>query len=109
MKKIKIITIIIAAFFIIMPKVNATSIYTSASTVYPGQSFNASVTINAAAWNVHSSTSGPVSGCVMNDADSSPTAMNMEKNVSVSCTATGTGTITAISRTRITYFYSYYS
>lgn len=94
MKKIKIITIIIATFFIIMPKVNAASIYTSASTVYPGQSFNASVTINAAAWNVHSSTSGPVSGCVMNDADSSPTAMNMSKTVSVSCTATGTGTIT---------------
>lgn len=94
MKKIKIITIIIATFFIIMPKVNAASINTSASTVYPGQSFNASVTINAAAWNVHSSTSGPVSGCVMNDADSSPTAMNMSKTVSVSCTATGTGTIT---------------
>lgn len=94
MKKIKLLIIMIVAFFIIAPKVNAASIYTSASTVYPGQTFTASVTINAAAWNVHSSTTGPVSGCIMNDADSSPTAMNMQKNVSVSCTATGTGTIT---------------
>ena len=94
MKKIKLLIIMIVAFFIIAPKVNAASIYTSASTVYPGQTFTASVTINAAAWNVHSSTTGPVSGCIMNDADSSPTAMNMQKIVSVSCTATGTGTIT---------------
>ena len=94
MKKIKLLIIMIVAFFIIAPKVNAASIYTSASTVYPGQTFTASVTINAAAWNVHSSTTGPVSGCIMNDADSSPTAMNMQKTVSVSCTATGTGTIT---------------
>ena len=93
MKRLKLITIIIVAFFIIAPKVNAASIYTSASTVYPGQSFTASVTINAAAWNVHSNTSGPVSGCIMNEADSSPTAMNMSKIVTVSCTATGTGTI----------------
>ena len=93
MKRLKLITIIIVAFFIIVPKANAASIYTSASTVYPGQSFTASVTINAAAWNVHSNASGPVSGCVMNDADSSPTAMNMSKTVTVSCTATGTGTI----------------
>ena len=94
MKKIKLLIIMIVAFFIIAPKVNAASIYTSASTVYPGQTFTASVTINAAAWNVHSSKTGPVSGCIMNDADSSPTAMNMQKTVSVSCTATGTGTIT---------------
>ena len=94
MKKIKLLIIMIVALFIIAPKVNAASIYTSASTVYPGQTFTASVTINAAAWNVHSSTTGPVSGCIMNDADSSPTAMNMQKTVSVSCTATGTGTIT---------------
>lgn len=94
MKIIKLLIIMIVAFFIIAPKVNAASIYTSASTVYPGQTFTASVTINAAAWNVHSSTTGPVSGCIMNDADSSPTAMNMQKTVSVSCTATGTGTIT---------------
>ena len=93
MKRLKLITIVIVAFFIIAPKVNAASIYTSASTVYPGQSFTASVTINAAAWNVHSNTSGPVSGCIMNEADSSPTAMNMSKTVTVSCTATGTGTI----------------
>ena len=94
MKKIKLLIIMIVAFFIIAPKVTAASIYTSASTVYPGQTFTASVTIYAAAWNVHSSTTGPVSGCILNDADSSPTAMNMQKTVSVSCTATGTGTIT---------------
>lgn len=94
MKRLKLLTIIFAAFFVIIPNVDAASIYTSASTVYPGQSFTASVTINAAAWNVHSSTSGPVSGCIMNDADSSPTAMNMPKTVQATCTATGVGTIT---------------
>ena len=94
MKKLKLFTIIFVALFVITPKVNAASVYTSARTVYPGQSFTASVTINAAAWNVHSSASGPVSGCVMNDADSSPTAMNMSKTVSATCTATGVGTIT---------------
>lgn len=94
MKKLKLLIIMIVAFFVITLNANAASVYTSASTVYPGQSFTASVTINAAAWNVHSTVSGPVSGCIMNDADSSPTAMNMQKIVSTTCTATGTGTIT---------------
>lgn len=94
MKKLKLLIIMIVAFFVITLNANAASVYTSASTVYPGQSFTASVTINAAAWNVHSTVSGPVSGCIMNDADSSPTAMNMQKTVSTTCTATGTGTIT---------------
>ena len=94
MKKIRLITILFVALFLTIPTVKAANITTTANTVYPGQSFTASVTINAAAWNVHSSTSGPVSGCIMNDVNASDTAMNITKTVSVSCTATGTGTIT---------------
>lgn len=94
MKKIRLITILFVAFFLTIPTVKAANIITTANTVYPGQSFTASVTINAAAWNVHSSTLGPVSGCIMNDVNASDTAMNITKTVSVSCTATGTGTIT---------------
>lgn len=94
MKKIRLITILFVAFFLTIPTVKAANITTTANTVYPGQSFTASVTINAAAWNVHSSTLGPVSGCIMNDVNASDTAMNITKTISVSCTAIETGTIT---------------
>ena len=94
MKKIKIIILFFVALFITIPNVNAANITSSAQTVYPGQSFNVSVSLFAASWNVHTSTSGPVSGCIMNDANASDTAMNVNKVVSATCTATGVGTIT---------------
>ncbi len=94
MKKIKLMTIILTVFFLAMPTAKAAVINTSASTVYPGQSFTASVTIYAAAWNVHSSVTGPVSGCIMNDANASDTALNISKTVTTTCTATGIGAIT---------------
>lgn len=92
-KKI-ILPILILSILLINPKVNAATVRTSSSTVYPGQSFTASVTLTAAAWNVHSTASGPVSGCVMNDANASDSATNISKTVSTTCYATGVGTIT---------------
>lgn len=94
MKRIKLLVIILITIFIATPSVKAAGLTTSASTVYPGQTFYASVSFTAASWNVHTTTSGPVSGCIMADANASDTAMNIYKTVSVACTATGTGTIT---------------
>lgn len=94
MKRIKLMLIIYIAFFVIVPNVNASSLYTSASTVYPGQTFTVSVSINAAAWNIHTSTLGPVSGCIINDANASDTAMNVPKTATATCTAIDVGTIT---------------
>lgn len=94
MKKLKYLILSFIVLFLTIPNVKAAGIYTSASTVYPGQSFTASVTVNAAAWNVRISSTGPVSGCSIIDADASSTAMNISKTVSTTCTATGVGTIT---------------
>ena len=93
MKKLKYLILSFIVLFLTIPNVKAAGIYTSASTVYPGQSFTASVTVNAAAWNVRISSTGPVSGCSIIDADASSTAMNISKTVSTTCTATGIGTI----------------
>ena len=94
MKKIKYVIILFVAFFLANPTVKAANITTNASTVYPGQSFVASVTINAAAWNIKISSTGPVSGCSIIDPGDSGTALNVNKTVSTTCTATGTGVIT---------------
>lgn len=67
----------------------------STSSVYVGDSFTASVNLTAvAAWNVKVTASGPVSGCVINQADATADANNANKTFSTQCTATGTGTIT---------------
>jgi len=47
----------------------------------------------AAAWNVHVNPSGPVEGCVINQADATPDANNANKSFSASCKASNTGTI----------------
>ena len=103
MKKIKFIILFFIALFITIPNVNAANITSSAQTVYPGQSFNVSVSLFAASWNVHTSTSGPVSGCIMNDANASDTAMNVNKVVSATCTATGVGTMSFYEPTTKTF------
>ena len=94
MKKLKYIAIFIITLFLTIPSVKAANISTSATTVYPGQTFTASVTIHAAAWNVRISSTGPASGCSIIDANASDTALNISKTVSVTCTAIEVGTIT---------------
>ena len=67
----------------------------SSDKVYVGDSFNVTVNINSsAAWNVHTSVTGPASGCIINQADSTADAMDTNKTFSATCTATQTGTIT---------------
>lgn len=68
---------------------------TSASKVYVGDSFTTTVyTISAAAWNIHVSASGPVSGCSINEVGDTGDESNKNKTFTATCKATGTGTIT---------------
>ena len=100
MKRIitKIITIIIVAMLAIVsmntPVFATTNLYASTTSVHVGDSFTITVRLDGiAAWNVHVSSSGPVSGCTIAQADASEDAMNTSKTFTASCTATGTGTI----------------
>ena len=64
------------------------------NSVEAGQNFTAKVVlVDVAAWNVHISASGPVSGCSLAVADATPDALNASKTFSTTCTATGEGTI----------------
>ncbi|MBQ1387584.1 cadherin-like beta sandwich domain-containing protein [Candidatus Saccharibacteria bacterium] len=100
MKRIitKIITIIMVAMLAIVsmntPVFATTNLYASTTSVHVGDSFTITVRLDGiAAWNVHVSSSGPVSGCTIAQADASEDAMNTSKTFTASCTATGTGTI----------------
>lgn len=98
MKKIKYLNILLTAIFAFyITDVFAASgnLGVSSPNVYVGDSFQVTVNVNgAAAWNVHVSASGPVTGCVINQADATADAMDTNKTFSATCTAAGTGTIT---------------
>ena len=95
MKKIKLIIIAIITIFTLNINVSALSknFSVSPSNVYVGDSFTVSVGLaGVAAWNVHTSVvSGPVSGCVINEADVTNNASNTSKMFTATCTATGVG------------------
>ena len=96
MKKINIILLLIISIFAFNLNAFAASgsLSVSDGSVYVGDSFTVSVNINsAAAWNVHVSSTGPVSGCSINQADATSDAMDTNKTFSETCTATATGTI----------------
>ena len=96
MKKIKYIIFSMLTLFTFNNKVLAgASVYASKSQVTVGSTFSVTASVSgAAAWNVHVSASGPVSGCTINAADATESATNGSKSYSASCKATGTGTIT---------------
>lgn len=97
MKKIKALLIITALAALAGANTFAASGSLSVSTgsVYVGDSFTVSVnTSGVAAWNVHVTANGPVSNCVINQADATADANNTNKTFSAQCTATGKGTIT---------------
>lgn len=97
MKKVKIILIILITFLAFNYNVNAAGSATlnvSTSSVYVGDSFTASVTVYGAAWNIHVSASGPVTGCSINEGDATSDANDATKTFSTTCTTTGTGTVT---------------
>ena len=97
MKKVKYLIISLISIFAFNINVFAASgsLGVSSSSVYVGDSFTVTANVSsAAAWNIHVSASGPVSGCSINQADASADAMDTYKTFSATCTATGTGTIT---------------
>lgn len=97
MKKIKIICVFLISIFIFNLNVSAASGYlkVSSSTVNVKSKFKVTVNIvDAAAWNIHVTSSGPVSNCSINEADVTSNAKNTNKTFSINCTATKEGTIT---------------
>lgn len=96
MKKIKILLISLISMFAFNTNVYAasSSISVSSGNVYVGDSFTVSLYVNSsAAWNVHVTASGPVSGCTIHKADASDDALDTNRSFSATCTATGEGTI----------------
>lgn len=97
MKKVKFLLVSLISIFAFNINVFAASgsLVVSSSSVYVGDSFTVTTNVSsAAAWNIHVSASGPVSGCSINQADATADAMDTNKTFSATCTATGTGTIT---------------
>ena len=97
MKKVKFLLVSLISIFAFNINVFAASgsLGVSSSSVYVGDSFTVTANVSsAAAWNIHVSASGPVSGCSINQADATADAMDTNKTFSATCTATGTGTIT---------------
>ena len=96
MKKIKILLISLISMFAFNTSVYAasSSISVSSGNVYVGDSFTVSLYVtSSAAWNVHVTSSGPVSGCTIHQADASADALDTNRSFSTTCTATGEGTI----------------
>lgn len=97
MRKVKYLIISLISIFAFNTNVFAasSSLEVSSSSVYVGDSFTITANIkSAAAWNIHVSASGPVSGCSINQADVTADALDTNTTFSETCTATGTGTIT---------------
>lgn len=96
MKKIKylIVSIISVFLFNVSAYAASGSLSVSSSSVYVGDSFTVSVNLySMAAWVVKVNSTGPVSGCSINEASDSGDGHNINKTISATCTATGTGTI----------------
>ena len=97
MEKLKFLLALIISIFVLNTNVFAASgnLSVSSERVYIGDSFTVTTNISsAAAWNVHVSASGPVSGCSINQADATADAMDTNKSFTATCTATGEGVIT---------------
>ncbi len=97
MRKVKYLIISLISIFAFNTNVFAasSSLEVSSSSVYVGDSFTITANVkSAAAWNIHVSASGPVSGCSINQADVTADALDTNTTFSATCTATGTGTIT---------------
>ena len=94
-KKIMIVLLLFGLIFQTkIVKAASGSLSVSSRNVIVGNSFTVSVYVNqAAAWNVHVTSSGPVSGCTIDQADGTADAMNTSKSFQTTCTATGAGTI----------------
>lgn len=71
------------------------SISTNTSSVYSGDSFTITASINGSAtWNVNVGSSGPVSGCTIRQAGYTDDLSETSKTWSATCNTNGTGTVT---------------
>ncbi len=71
------------------------SFTSSAEQIATDGSFTITLSFTAAAWNLHVTSTGPVSGCTFDNADATSDAQDAEQNFTINCTATGAGTIVA--------------
>lgn len=97
MKKLNKIITFMLVFMLFELNVQAASanLSVSKSSIYVGDSFTATLTAKGvAAWNIHISASGPVSGCKLDQADATADGLDTSKTFSVTCKSTGEGTIT---------------
>ena len=97
MKKVKFLLLSLISIFAFNINVFAASgsLGVSSSSVYVGDSFTVTANVSsAAAWNIHVSASGSVSGCSINEANVSEDANDISDRFEATCTATGEGTIT---------------
>lgn len=97
MSKLRILVVIIITFifcqFIDVDAAGA-NLSVSSNNVYVGDTFTVFVNMTqSAAWNIHVNSSGPVSGCVINDSDTTSNALDTSKQFSATCTATQEGEI----------------
>ena len=98
MKRVKILLMVLISFMVIYTQnayAASATLNVSTSQVYVGDSFTASISVNAsAAWSVHLSATGPVRNCSINQADSTADALNTNKTFSATCTSYDVGTVT---------------
>ena len=88
------VLVMLPLLFTINAYAASAQLVTSSNSVYVGDSFTVSVNVfGAAAWEIHTSVTGPASGCIINEADSSSQGTNVNQTFTATCTATGTGTI----------------
>ena len=81
MKKVKFLLVSLISIFAFNINVFAASgsLGVSSSSVYVGDSFTVTANVSsAAAWNIHVSASGPVTGCVINQADATADAIKRD-------------------------------
>ena len=97
MKRLNKIITFMLVFMLFGLNVQAASanLSVSKSSVYVGDTFTATVKANGvAAWNIHISATGPVSGCKLDQADATADALDTNKTFTATCKTTGEGTIT---------------
>ena len=97
MKRISymIITVLTMFMFNIFVKAASANLSVSSNSAYVGDTFTVSVNVSSsAAWNIHVSSSGPVSGCSIVQADATADALDTNKTFTASCTATSEGVVT---------------
>ena len=96
MKKSIIILIIISSLFLFNQNVLAASANLTLSTekVNEGENFTITVNVNqASSWNIHVATTGPVSGCTIDELSPSDNTEVTNKTFSTTCSAKEEGTI----------------